>query len=600
MCGEASIASVGMALSVIVLSVLVACAYWMMRTQTQTLEYSREQQIVATLEVLVQSSERLLARDETTAVRRLVMDTANRFELDRLRIVLPSGDVIADNDVSRITADLASAIWQKKNDTPRTIEKVAQTLAISIPMRLESLGAARLEATASLGIDPELFWESQAGVGVIGITALLALWLVYRHFRGRLAAMGVIRESLLAIEGGEQSETALAVAGYLGREATTWNQMLAERQQSRRQVAVHQAKLGMDDRRSGNSDLANGCDAMAQGVILLDEKMQVAFANNAAAVFFGVTRDEVVGSAVIDWIHDEELAAVVHDAVMNNTRASHVMDRRADGGGGVIRYTVRSMRTGDTATSLLIIEDVTQQRVAEEARHEFVTQATHELRTPLTNIRLYLETAIDDGKQDPALRSKCLNIINQETLRLEQMVSDMLCVAEIEAGSMQVARDDVRFDRLLNDIKEEYEAQAAEKDLKLEFNIPPKLPTLQADRSKLIVAVQNLVANALKYTSDGGRISISVEVHDEELLLEVADTGIGIAPEDQMHIFEKFYRAADKRISGITGSGLGLALAREIVRLHGGDIEIESQLDQGSTFTIKLPITNSDETTATE
>ena len=165
---------------------------------------------------------------------------------------------------------------------------------------------------------------------------------------------------------------------------------------------------------------------------------------------------------------------------------------------------------------------------------------------------------------------------------------------------MQIARDDVRFDKLLNDIKEEYEAQAAEKDLKLEFNIPPKLPTLQADRSKLIVAVQNLVANALKYTSDGGRISISVEVHDEELLLEVADTGIGIAPEDQMRIFEKFYRAADKRISGITGSGLGLALAREIVRLHGGDIEIESQLDQGSTFTITLPITNSHETTATE
>ena len=119
---------------------------------------------------------------------------------------------------------------------------------------------------------------------------------------------------------------------------------------------------------------------------------------------------------------------------------------RAPEAGGVLRFSVRPVRREDAASAMLTIEDITQQKVAEEARHAFVAQATHELRTPLTNIRLYVETAIDDGENDPATRAKCLNVINGETRRLERIVGEMLSVAEIEAGSFKLKTDDVRLD----------------------------------------------------------------------------------------------------------------------------------------------------------
>lgn len=600
MCGESSVAAIGIALSALVVAVLAACAYWTMHTQAHTIARSRQQQLVTAAEVLAQSAERMLATGELTPVRRLVMDTADRFQIDRMRIALPAGDVIADRDPARITSDLNNALWQKAGLTAQTVDTDGRTINIQIPMSIEGYGSAQLEASAPLLIDPMPFWEAQAGIGAIGVTALLALWLVYRHFRARLAAIGVIRESLLAMYGGEQSEAALAVAGSLGTEAITWNALLDERRENRRKIAVRQTGQRLEDRRSGNSDLSSGCDAMSQGVILLDDKMRVVYSNNAAAVFLGVPREQLVGSPVIDRIRDAELADVVHDAVMHHKRATHVHDRRGAGDSGVIRYNVRPVRESDQATALLVIEDVTQQRVAEEARHQFVAQATHELRSPLTNIRLYLETAIDEGDKDPAMRGKCLNIINQEAMRLERLVGDMLSVAEIESGSIQVLRNDVRMDKLLSNIQAEYAAQAAEKDLKLEFKIPAKLPVVQGDRDKLIIALQNLVANALKYTPDGGQVTVNVEVRDGELAVEVVDTGIGISPEDHLRVFDKFYRAPDKRIDGIAGSGLGLALAREIVRLHGGDINLESEVDHGSTFTITLPIPPHAETQATE
>jgi two-component system sensor histidine kinase VicK len=113
---------------------------------------------------------------------------------------------------------------------------------------------------------------------------------------------------------------------------------------------------------------------------------------------------------------------------------------------------------------------------------------------------------------------------------------------------------------------------------------------IRGDRDKIMLALHNLVGNALKYTTDGGRITINVEVTAKQLLVAVADTGIGISPEDSERIFERFYRAKDPRVLKITGTGLGLTLAREVVRMHGGDITVESQIDQGSTFTMTLPV----------
>lgn len=428
-------------------------------------------------------------------------------------------------------------------------------------------------------------------VGLIGAASLLALLLVYRHFRSRMAAIGAIREALLDIQRGESSESALLIAGDLGGEAQAWNQIIADQQRLRRLAAVQEVRR-TDDGGSlsgSNSDLASGCDAMAHGLIMIDDQMRVQYANNAAALFLHMTREQIIGQPIVQFIEQQDLVTAIDDAVNASRRATHLVDRRAEGE-GVLRYIIRPVRRGDASTAMLVIEDVTQQRVAEEARHEFVAHATHELRTPLTNIRLYVETLLEGDAEDPVSRSRCLDVINQETRRLERMVGDMLSVAEIEAGSLKIDRNDVKLEQMLQDVERDYQALAHEKQIALEFHLPPKLPTFQGDRDKLIMAIQNVIGNAMKYTPEAGSVTVTVECSDQMIAIDVADTGIGVSPEDQEKIFEKFYRAQDKRVSDITGSGLGLSLAREVVRLHGGDIVIESQLNHGSRFTITLPV----------
>ena len=140
--------------------------------------------------------------------------------------------------------------------------------------------------------------------------------------------------------------------------------------------------------------------------------------------------------------------------------------------------------------------------------------------------------------------------------------------------------------------KADYSGQASEKNITLEFKLPPKLPVIQADRDKIGLALHNLVNNALKYTPAGGRVEVKVDVKDGSMTIEVVDSGIGIAEVDIAQIFDRFYRAKDPKVSEVTGSGLGLALAREVIRLHGGDIHVESEVGKGSTFSVILPATS--------
>ena len=165
----------------------------------------------------------------------------------------------------------------------------------------------------------------------------------------------------------------------------------------------------------------------------------------------------------------------------------------------------------------------------------------------------------------------------------------MLSVSEIEAGSIRLNHTDIRTEKLLEDLKNDYEASAEDKQIQLVFDLPPKLPVFSGDRDKVAIAMHNLLGNAIKYTPEKGQVTVKAEEDGGMLRIDFIDSGIGIDPSEHERVFEKFYRASDKRIDSIKGSGLGLALAREIVRLHGGDITLDSQVGKGSTFTLTLP-----------
>ena len=597
--GESIIASVGIALAAILLGLMACLAWWTVRTERHVSENARIEQLKDVGYLLSQSTEVMLAQNELSAVRRLVSEAGSKYDLTHCRIVLTDGTVIASSDPTQITAQKLPAKWARTRLLDDALETPSQpgVYAAAYHLNIRDRGGADLEIAAPVGASYRPAWEAQTGVGAFGAVAMVALLMVYRHMRSRVRALGAIREALLAIERGETAASILQVSTDLGAEARAWNEVIAAQEKLRKQHVAERAKEVLGTRGEPRGDLIAACDAMSHGLILVDERNAVSYANGAAAVFLQTRKEEMLGSDIVKFLHVDNVLQAIRDVAGGSMRRRMVMDveRRDDaasaGGAGVLRFSVRPVRRDDHASAMVTIEDITQQRVAEESRHAFVAHTTHELRTPLTNIRLYVETAIDEGEHNPATRAKCLNVINGETRRLERIVGEMLSMAEIEAGSFKIKTDDVRLETVFEELRSDYQQQANEKQIELSLNLPPKLPVIRGDRDKMMLALHNLVGNALKYTPEGGRVTLNVEVTAKQLLVSVADTGIGISPEDAERIFERFYRAKDKRVEKIMGTGLGLTLAREVVRLHGGDVTVASELNKGSTFTITVPVT---------
>jgi PAS domain S-box-containing protein len=544
--------------------------------------------------VLSQSAETMLERDELSALRRLVSEAAQKYELSSCRIVLSDGNVVASSEPNQVTAPQLPKTWTRVRLLDDSLTTPAEgQCAASFHLAVAGRGDADLEISAPVLHPPRTPWQTQTGLGMFGAASMIVLLVIYRHMRSRVRALGAIREALLAIEAGETTAAVLQVSPELGFEARAWNEVIAAREKLRRQDVAERAKEATGHRGETRSDLAAACDAMSQGLLLVGEDNTVSYANGAAAAFLRARKEELLGAPIDRHVHVDNLLEAIRNVASGSVRRRTVIDveRKDDAqGSGVLRFSVRPVRRDDAASAMVTIEDITQQKVAEEARHAFVAHTTHELRTPLTNIRLYVETAIDEGEANPATRAKCLNVINGETRRLERIVGEMLSMAEIEAGSFKLKPDDVRIETLFDELKADYQQQATEKRIDLQLRLPPKLPVIRGDRDKITLALHNLMGNALKYTPEGGKVTIEVEVDGRQLSVSISDTGIGISPDDAERIFERFYRAKDPRVAKITGTGLGLTLAREVVRMHGGDITVESQIDQGSTFTMTLPV----------
>jgi PAS domain S-box-containing protein len=469
-------------------------------------------------------------------------------------------------------------------------------LKIVEPFEVPRLGAAVMEIEDGATASPLNDWRMQAGIGGMALGGVAGLIAFGIGVNQRVRGMRVIRESLAAMGAGEADPRVLAVAPSLGVEAEAWNRFLSERAD----MLAHQARASVEqklgDRRGRDSDLFGLCDAMWQGLMLVDDKLRVKYVNGAAANFLRAKREEMVGRDVSQYVTDQKVLEALKSLAAGTGRGRTVVEVDGDkesigGAGSVFRYSLRPVRKEDAASAVVVIEDITQQRVAEEARHSFVASATHELRTPLTNMRLYIDSLLEEPDQDVQKRTQAMNVVSQEARRLERMVGDMLSVAQIESGSIKLQQGDVRLEPVFEELRADFAEQARQKEIKLRFDMPPKWPQMKGDRDKIVMALHNLVGNAIKYTPAGGEVIVRAAPSSDEkmFVVDVVDNGIGIKDEEQTLVFEKFYRAQDKRIAGVTGTGLGLAIAREVVRLHGGDISLKSAIDKGSTFTMTLP-----------
>jgi two-component system sensor histidine kinase SenX3 len=236
---------------------------------------------------------------------------------------------------------------------------------------------------------------------------------------------------------------------------------------------------------------------------------------------------------------------------------------------------------------LLMLQDVTQARMIEAVRRDFVANASHELKTPAASIRAIAETMGSAAADDPEAIARFAAQMEQEAVRLSRIISDLLDLSRLEGEPAE--RTEVRFDRLVADEAERHRGPAETGGLHLDVHANG--PTVVRGSARdLSLMIRNLVQNAVQYTKPGGRIDVRVTAEDGEAVLTISDSGVGIPARDQRRIFERFYRVDRARSRETGGTGLGLSIVKHVVENQGGAIAVQSELGQGSTFTVRLPL----------
>jgi two-component system phosphate regulon sensor histidine kinase PhoR len=240
---------------------------------------------------------------------------------------------------------------------------------------------------------------------------------------------------------------------------------------------------------------------------------------------------------------------------------------------------------------VLVLHDISELRRLERVRRDFVANVSHEFKTPLTAIQGFAETLLGGALDDTANRKRFVEIIRDHSARLARLTDDLLKLSLIEAGKLELEFRPVKVAGLLDSCLETTRLKAAQKQLTLSVECPASLPAVRGDARRLAEVLQNILDNAVQYTAEGGTISIRARAEDHLVRIAVSDTGIGIPRDEQQRIFERFYRVDAARSREAGGTGLGLSIAKHLVEAHGGRIEVESEVGQGSTFSVLLPAT---------
>ncbi len=329
--------------------------------------------------------------------------------------------------------------------------------------------------------------------------------------------------------------------------------------------------------------------SMVEGVAVVNGAERLVFANPGFAEILGLDVPPVAGSALLEIVRQRELLDAVRRVLAGEPRVESEITT------GTLRQhffaaTVASVRAGETFGAVIVLHDITALRRLERIRRDFVANVSHEFRTPLTAIQGFAETLIAGAINDPQNRDRFLAIILDHARRLARLTEDLLRLSEMDAERLELEIRPVGVTQLVESCYETAQRRATERGLKLSLQLPAQVPDVAGDARRLQEVLQNLLDNAIQYTLPDGKIVLSAEAKSEEVVLTVADTGIGIPQSDQPRIFERFYRVDAARSREASGTGLGLAIAKHLIEAHGGRLWVESEIGVGSQFHFSLPI----------
>ena len=330
---------------------------------------------------------------------------------------------------------------------------------------------------------------------------------------------------------------------------------------------------------------------MTDGVLATNRRGQIIMINDMAKRQLGVERDDALNQNILELLKIEE-EYELRDLI---TQSPELMIYSQNVNGEYISLRVRfaliRRESGFISGLVAVLHDTTEQEKEERERRLFVSNVSHELRTPLTSVKSYLE-ALDEGALTEPVAPDFIKVSLDETNRMMRMVTDLLHLSRIDNETSHLDVELINFTAFITFILNRFDkmkSQDEEKKYELVRDYPITSVWIEIDTDKMTQVIDNILNNAIKYSPDGGKITVSMKTTDDQMILSISDQGLGIPKEDLPKIFDRFYRVDKARSRAQGGTGLGLAIAKEIIKQHKGFIWAKSEYGKGSTFTIVLP-----------
>ena len=330
---------------------------------------------------------------------------------------------------------------------------------------------------------------------------------------------------------------------------------------------------------------------MTDGVLATNRRGQITMINDMAKKQLGVQKEDVLNKSILELLKIED-EYELRDLI---TQIPELTIDSQDVNGEYlslrVRFALVRRESGFISGLVAVLHDTTEQEKEERERRLFVSNVSHELRTPLTSVKSYLE-ALDEGALYDPVAPDFIKVSLDETNRMMRMVTDLLHLSRIDNATSQLDVELINFTAFITFILNRFDkmrSQDDEKKYELVRDYPINSVWIEIDTDKMTQVIDNILNNAIKYSPDGGKITVSMKTTDDQMILSIKDQGLGIPKQDLPKIFDRFYRVDRARSRAQGGTGLGLAIAKEIIKQHNGFIWAKSEYGKGSTFTIVLP-----------
>lgn len=416
---------------------------------------------------------------------------------------------------------------------------------------------------------------------------------VVEHKELKLLPRAAKRKTVLIFTRRRKDEKGEMVGFFLGAlDITTIRKTEKELQKARSALIIalgdsEKARQKAEEEREKTQAIITN---FTDGLLVFDRKRRLTLINPQAESFLGIKRGQIIGRTLLELSKSKKFKPLA--TLLGLERKRIYREEWEVGENFVLQVSVIPLTTAGVETStLVILHDISREKTVERLKTEFVSISAHQLRTPLSAIKWSLEMLSDGslGKLSKE-QQEFLEMTQQSNERMIVLVNSLLNVARIEEGRWLYKPALIEFDRLVKSAIAAFAGDLKRRDIKLRYRRVGKLPKITADKERMRLAVQNLVDNAVRYTSPGGEITISLKKEGKEIKFKIKDTGLGIPKAQQKRVFSKFFRGSNVMRLATEGTGLGLFITKNVIETHGGKIRFKSEEGRGTTFDFTLPI----------